>query len=117
MVAQQRHNQGIGAGARQVRADEDDGVDRDARAVGHVTDARDDRTRRAPLGFARRVLEPRADRGHEEDMGLLNSRRSEVGGAANTALGSELSAEQAHQVKELLETCERVLRRRRILRE
>jgi hypothetical protein len=56
-----------------------------------------------------------ADPGHDEDMGLLNSRRSEVGEAANAALEGELDLEQAGQVTELLETCERVLRRRRIL--
>jgi hypothetical protein len=56
-----------------------------------------------------------AEPGHEEDMATLSSRRGEVGDAANAALGAALSAEQAHQVRELLETCERVLRRRRIL--
>ena len=55
------------------------------------------------------------DPGHDEDMGTLNSRRAEAGEAANAALGGELSSEQAHQVRELLEICERVLRRRRIL--
>jgi hypothetical protein len=53
--------------------------------------------------------------GHEEDMARLASRRSEAGEAANMALGAELGAEQARQVRELLEICERVLRRRRIL--
>jgi hypothetical protein len=53
---------------------------------------------------------------HESDMGLLNSRRSEVGEAANAALHGDLSAQQKHQVQELLEICERILRRRRILR-
>jgi hypothetical protein len=55
------------------------------------------------------------DPGHEEDMATLNSRRAEAGEAANAALGGELSSEQAHQVRELLEICERILRRRRIL--
>ncbi len=58
-----------------------------------------------------------ADPDHSEDMALLSGRRSEVGEAANTALAGDLSAEQTRQVGELLETCERVLRRRRILRE
>jgi hypothetical protein len=56
-----------------------------------------------------------ADPGHEEDMTTLNSRRAAAGDAANAALHGELGFEQAHQVRELLETCERVLRRRRIL--
>lgn len=57
----------------------------------------------------------RADPGHDEDMATLNSRRAEAGEAANAALGGELGSEQAHQARELLEICERVLRRRRIL--
>lgn len=56
-----------------------------------------------------------ADLEHDEDMGLLNSRRAEVGEAANTALRGELDSEQTDQVEDLLKTCERVLRRRRIL--
>lgn len=57
-----------------------------------------------------------SDAGHEEDMGTLSSRRSEAGVAANAALQGELEPTQAHQVGELLELCERVLRRRRVLR-
>jgi hypothetical protein len=57
-----------------------------------------------------------ADPGHEEDMGTLSGRRTEVGAAANTALRGELSAAQTQQVRELLEICERILRRRRVLR-
>jgi hypothetical protein len=57
-----------------------------------------------------------ADAKHEEDMGLLASRRQEAGAAANSALGAELTSAQAHEVGELLEICERVLRRRRVLR-
>ena len=49
-------------------------------------------------------------------MGLLAGRRQEVGAAANAALGGELTSAQAHDVRELLEVCERVLRRRRVLR-
>jgi hypothetical protein len=56
-----------------------------------------------------------ADPGHDEDMATLSSRRAEAGDAANAALSGTLGFEQAHQVRELLETCERVLRRRRIL--
>ena len=57
-----------------------------------------------------------ADPGHDEDMGTLSGRRQEAGEAANAALGGELTSAQAHDVRELLETCERVLRRRRVLR-
>jgi hypothetical protein len=57
-----------------------------------------------------------ADPGHEEDMGTLSERRAEVGSAANSALVGELTAEQRQQVEDLLGICERVLRRRRVLR-
>ncbi len=57
----------------------------------------------------------KTDPGHEEDMATLSNRRGEAGEAANAALGGALTAAQAHQVRELLETCERILRRRRIL--
>lgn len=57
-----------------------------------------------------------ADPGHEEDMGTLTERKGEAGDAANAALAGELSAEQRSRVEELLRLCERVLRRRRILR-
>jgi len=56
------------------------------------------------------------DPGHSEDMATLAGRRSEAGEAANAALAGELGHEEATQVRELLEICERVLRRRRILR-
>ncbi|MGC1167027.1 MAG: hypothetical protein WA862_13065 [Solirubrobacterales bacterium] len=56
-----------------------------------------------------------ADPSHDEDMATLNGRRAEAGEAANAALTGDLGAEAAGQVVELLETCERVLRRRRIL--
>jgi hypothetical protein len=56
-----------------------------------------------------------ADPGHDEDMTTLNSRRAEAGDAANAALSGAPGLERAGQVRELLETCERVLRRRRIL--
>jgi hypothetical protein len=57
-----------------------------------------------------------ADAGHLEDMTTLQERRHEVGEAANAALGAELTAAQSHNARELLAICERVLRRRRILR-
>jgi hypothetical protein len=57
-----------------------------------------------------------SDPGHEEDLGLLNERKAEAGGAANAALLGEPSAEQKAQVEDLLKICERVLRRRRVFR-
>jgi len=57
-----------------------------------------------------------ADPGHEKDMGALQERKAKAGEAANAALGGDLSSEQREDVKDLLETCERVLRRRRVLR-
>src|SRR5204862_4123175 len=56
------------------------------------------------------------DPAHEEDMSLLNERKSKAGDAANAALQGELSDEQSAQAEDLLKICERVLRRRRILR-
>lgn len=56
------------------------------------------------------------DPGHEEDMGVLAERKGEAGEAANAALQGELGPEQRTRVEELLKTCERVLRRRRVLR-
>ncbi len=57
-----------------------------------------------------------SDPGHSEDMATLRERRGEAGAAANVALKGELDAAGAAAVRELLETCERVLRRRRVLR-
>jgi hypothetical protein len=57
-----------------------------------------------------------ADPGHTEDMGELQARREEVGRWANAALRGDLPAEDAKRVRETVETCERVLRRRRVLR-
>jgi hypothetical protein len=58
-----------------------------------------------------------ADPGHEADLTTLDERREEVGRAANAALGeARLGAEDERRVRELLEICERVLRRRRVLR-
>jgi hypothetical protein len=55
------------------------------------------------------------DSERREDIEALSSRRGEVGDAANAALAGELSLPQAQAVRELLEICERVLRRQRIL--
>lgn len=57
-----------------------------------------------------------ADPGHEEDMGTLQERRTEAGDAANAALRGDLGSGQRQNVQDLLEICERVLRRRRILK-
>jgi hypothetical protein len=54
---------------------------------------------------------------HDRDMGLLHERRSEVGNAANQAIKGDLDDEATASVRKLLEICERVLRRRRVLRE
>ncbi len=56
-----------------------------------------------------------SDPGHTEDMATLQARRKEAGEAANAALHGDLSLEQERSVSELLELCERVLRRRRVL--
>ena len=56
------------------------------------------------------------DPGHEEDMAVIEARRSEAGTAANAAIKGDLGAEDAQNVEELLALCERVLRRRRVLR-
>jgi hypothetical protein len=57
-----------------------------------------------------------ADPGHEKDMAELQERRREAGEAANEALHRSLDVEHERQVRELTEICERVLRRRRVLR-
>ncbi len=56
------------------------------------------------------------DPDHEEDMGELQARRSEAGAAANEALNGDLSSSNLNSVRDLLDLCERVLRRRRVLR-
>lgn len=56
------------------------------------------------------------DPDHLEDMATLHGRRTEVGEAANAALAADLDADTRQQIAELLAICERVLRRRRILR-
>jgi hypothetical protein len=57
-----------------------------------------------------------ADPGHEKDMAELEARRGEVGEAANAALRGDLSLDDERKVTELTGICERVLRRRRLLR-
>lgn len=57
-----------------------------------------------------------ADPDHERDMATLTERRGDAGDAANEALRGELGEAAANNVAELLAVCERVLRRRRILR-
>lgn len=57
-----------------------------------------------------------ADPGHEKDMAELVTRRGEAGEAANAALRGDLGVDEERQVVELVEICERVLRRRRVLR-
>jgi hypothetical protein len=57
-----------------------------------------------------------ADPGHEEDIATLGARRAEVGEAANAALRGDLDDERERGVREVVELCERVLRRRRVLR-
>jgi hypothetical protein len=57
-----------------------------------------------------------ADPGHEQDMGELQARRSEAGEAAKAALSGDLPSDDKRHVAELLGLCERILRRRRVLR-
>jgi hypothetical protein len=57
-----------------------------------------------------------ADPGHEKDMAELEQGRSMVGKAANAALQGDLPDDAERNVVELTEVCERVLRRRRLLR-
>jgi len=56
------------------------------------------------------------DPDHEEDMATLESRLSEVGKVAAAALRGDLDAAQLETVQDLTAICERVLRRRRVLR-
>jgi hypothetical protein len=56
------------------------------------------------------------DPGHEEDMGELQARRGEAGEVANAALRGDLPVDDERKVEELTAICERVLRRRRVLR-
>lgn len=56
------------------------------------------------------------DPGHNEDMTTLQSRRAEAAEAAEAALRGELDPGAEESVRELTALCERVLRRRRLLR-
>jgi hypothetical protein len=60
--------------------------------------------------------DPPADPGHDEDMAALQAARPEVGELANAALRAELNEEQATRTQELTKICERVIRRRSVLR-
>jgi hypothetical protein len=55
------------------------------------------------------------DEGHRRDMEELRERRVQAEVVAAAAVGSELTSAQSHELRELLEICERVLRRRRVL--
>jgi hypothetical protein len=57
-----------------------------------------------------------SDPGHLEDMRALAEQRHAVGETANAALQGRLSNEQLEAIAETLAICERVLRRRRVLR-
>jgi hypothetical protein len=56
------------------------------------------------------------DAGHTKDMAALRERQAEAETAAKAALSGDLKDEQRAQVQQLLETSERILRRRRVLR-
>jgi hypothetical protein len=57
-----------------------------------------------------------ADPSHERDMATLHAGRAATGETANLALHGDLDDERERGVRELIETAERVLRRRRVLR-
>jgi hypothetical protein len=57
-----------------------------------------------------------ADPGHREDMVELEARRSEIGSIADAAVRGDLDAAARERVRETVEICERILRRRRVLR-
>ena len=71
------------------------------------------------IGLEALLVELRAgldDEGHERDMALLRERREVAQAIAAAAAAGELTLAQGHDLRELLETSERVLRRRRVLR-
>lgn len=81
------------------------------------------RTREAALqlrvGLEALLVELRGaltDPDHEADMAELEARRQVVGEAANAALRRDLNPQVETEVTEMLALCERVLRRRRVLR-
>ena len=49
-------------------------------------------------------------------MAELGARRTDIGEAANAAIRGELGEQQLERVRSSVEICERVLRRRRVLR-
>lgn len=57
-----------------------------------------------------------ADPGHSEDIATLAERLPTAVATAQAALGGELTSAQSHDLRELVEICERVLRRRRVFR-
>jgi hypothetical protein len=57
-----------------------------------------------------------ADPAHDADMVTLETRRNEAATAAEAALRGELDEQLERDVRELTDTCQRVLRRRRVLR-
>jgi len=57
-----------------------------------------------------------SDSSHEEDMGAIEGRRHDIGDLANAALQGDLNAAQLQQVRDSQAICERVLRRRRVLK-
>ncbi|MBS1880804.1 MAG: hypothetical protein JST31_14935 [Actinobacteria bacterium] len=60
--------------------------------------------------------DPARDPAHTEDLETLRENRGEAKEAANAALTGELPEQRLAQVEELLGICERMLRRRRVLR-
>jgi len=56
------------------------------------------------------------DPGHNEDLAALEARRDEVSGATEAASKGNLTVSQQEMVDELTALCERILRRRRVLR-
>ncbi len=58
----------------------------------------------------------KGDEGQAEDLATLRENTREAGESANAALTGELPPERQAQLRELLAVCERVLRRRRIMR-
>jgi hypothetical protein len=56
------------------------------------------------------------DPGHNEDTSTIESRRHEAGDLANAALAGNLDPAQRKSVQELTAICERIIRRRRVLR-
>jgi hypothetical protein len=56
------------------------------------------------------------DPAHGEDMTELGARRADIGDAANAAIRGELGEEEIKLVRSSVEICERILRRRRVLR-